>query len=415
MNTINNTKQRIIFEKLQNLAALENESNTQKFFSKTQDLKTSLNILTKKNQSNSLIQEKSDSYYTKNFENFRHFLTKRPINLLFSLDQFMFEFSKNKSQQQKSSEFQKLLKEQKKLTLFYGNLSTKEFKKIIHQALKYQGYFYRNFFSLLEKRLDVVLYRCGFAKTISGARQLIIHNKILLNNKVITIPSYSVQPGDCISVHQNFINSLSTNTVSSLNILLKKHRNPQKAIIYRILKQRINNNKIKKTQKSYKNVTSLVNLLLQNINIWVSKKNLFVSYQKKPLFIGLNNAFPLNKIFAKKQYFKQTQHKSNKLTKNQKKNNSIFQNLILKTVSLLRSQKLFKPFLIPVFKKQIFLKRFSSFINFKRNIKSLNFGGLKPLHLETSYRLLKTIYLYSPQRVKFPFYVNIDLLSRAFR
>lgn len=411
-NNLNYNKQKIILEKLEKLAISEKKSEIKYFFPQLDLSKRDQNLL-----SYNTVKERPNSYYTKNFENFKYYLMKKPINLLFSLDQFMFEFYKNKNQQKRSSEFQKLLKEQKKITLFYGNLSKKEFQKIVNQAKKYPGYFYRNFFSLIEKRLDIILYRCGFAKTICLARQLITHKKILINNKLTTIPSYNVQPGDCISVRPKYKDSISKNLLSYLNTWLRTRRSSKKTIIYRILKQRLGNSKIKKTKKSYRNVNSLISLLLQKINNNISKKNTFILLGKKPFFIGSKNLFFGKKRINRKQNFSQNKPISGNLKKYETKNNHIYHILISKLVSLMRSQKLFKPFLISVFKKQIFEKRFSynKFMNFERNNKFLKFGGLKPLHLETSYRVLKTIYLYSPQRIKFPFSINIDLLTRAFR
>lgn len=411
-NNLNYNKQKIILEKLEKLAISEKKSEIKYFFPQLDLSKRDQNLL-----SYNTVKERPNSYYTKNFENFKYYLMKKPINLLFSLDQFMFEFYKNKNQQKRSSEFQKLLKEQKKITLFYGNLSKKEFQKIVNQAKKYPGYFYRNFFSLIEKRLDIILYRCGFAKTICLARQLITHKKILINNKLTTIPSYNVQPGDCISVRPKYKDSISKNLLSYLNTWLRTRRSSKKTIIYRILKQRLGNSKIKKTKKSYRNVNSLISLLLQKINNNISKKNTFILLGKKPFFIGSKNLFFGKKRINRKQNFSQNKSISGNLKKYETKNNHIYHILISKLVSLMRSQKLFKPFLISVFKKQIFEKRFSynKFMNFERNNRFLKFGGLKPLHLETSYRVLKTIYLYSPQRIKFPFSINIDLLTRAFR
>src|SRR2546421_571993 len=96
------------------------------------------------------------------------------------------------------------------------NQNTKQYNKnnIFENTKNYPGYFYQNFFSLLEKRLDVVLYRCGFVKTISGAGQLIIHKKILVNDKIVTIPGYILQPGDCISVQSKNAETVSKNLIN---------------------------------------------------------------------------------------------------------------------------------------------------------------------------------------------------------
>ena len=68
-------------------------------------------------------------------------LVKKPINLLFSLDQFVFEFSKKTYQQKKTGEFFQQLKERKKLSLFYGHLSQKSLTKLFTKATQSKGFF----------------------------------------------------------------------------------------------------------------------------------------------------------------------------------------------------------------------------------------------------------------------------------
>ncbi len=57
-----------------------------------------------------------------------------------------------------------------------------------------------NFFSTLERRLDCILYRACFVTSLQGAKQLISHKKICINNNIISKPGYLVEPGDIISV-----------------------------------------------------------------------------------------------------------------------------------------------------------------------------------------------------------------------
>lgn len=104
-------------------------------------------------------------------------LIEKPINLLFSIDQFIFEFSKKTHQQRKAGDFFHQLKERKKLSLFYGHLTRKQIFNIFTKAKKNKGSFSKNILCLLEKRLDVVLYRSGLAKTIAESRQLVKHKK----------------------------------------------------------------------------------------------------------------------------------------------------------------------------------------------------------------------------------------------
>lgn len=145
-------------------------------------------------------------------------LVKKPINLLFSLDQFLFEFSKKTYQQKKTGEFFQQLKERKKLSLFYGHLSQKSLAKLFHEARESKGFFSKNVLCLLERRLDVVLYRSGFTQTIAESRQCIAHKKVTLNGKLVTFPSFQLEPGDILSLvptrktklHDHLLHSLQT-------------------------------------------------------------------------------------------------------------------------------------------------------------------------------------------------------------
>ena len=127
-------------------------------------------------------------------------IIKKPLNLLFSMDQFLFEFSKKKYQQKKTGEFLQQLKERKKLSFFYGSLTRKQLVNLFKKAKKFKGSFSATVFSLLERRLDLVLYRSGITRTVVEARQLIKHKKIKVNNNFINIPSFAVNPGDFISM-----------------------------------------------------------------------------------------------------------------------------------------------------------------------------------------------------------------------
>jgi small subunit ribosomal protein S4 len=75
----------------------------------------------------------------------------------------------------------------------------RQFKRIFELAEKQAGITGENLLVLLERRLDNVVYRLGFADSRSQARQLVQHGHILLNNKKVDIPSTLVKEGDTIS------------------------------------------------------------------------------------------------------------------------------------------------------------------------------------------------------------------------
>lgn len=97
------------------------------------------------------------------------------------------------------SQYGRQLREKQKVKRLYGVLE-KQFRKYINQALKSRGNTGEKLLSLLERRLDNVIFRLGFAPTRPGARQLVSHGHVLVNGKKVTIPSYQVRPGEIISL-----------------------------------------------------------------------------------------------------------------------------------------------------------------------------------------------------------------------
>ena len=91
------------------------------------------------------------------------------------------------------------LKEKQKIKIMYGLLE-KQFRANFAKAEKMKGETGTNLMQLLERRLDNVVYRIGFASTRSQARQLVNHAHFLVNNSKVNIPSFLVKPGDTIKV-----------------------------------------------------------------------------------------------------------------------------------------------------------------------------------------------------------------------
>jgi small subunit ribosomal protein S4 len=81
-------------------------------------------------------------------------------------------------------------------------LSEKQFRGYLEKAMKQPGVAGENLIRLLERRLDNLVYRMGFAPTRLAARQLLVHGHILVNNHKVTAPSYQTRPGDIISVKE---------------------------------------------------------------------------------------------------------------------------------------------------------------------------------------------------------------------
>ncbi len=107
-----------------------------------------------------------------------------------------------KKRQRKQSDYALQLNEKQKLRLLYG-LNERQFKNLFKKAANTKGVTGDNFFRLLESRLDNIVYRLGLAKTRRGARQIVNHGHIMVNDQKVDIPSYSVKPGDVIKVKEN--------------------------------------------------------------------------------------------------------------------------------------------------------------------------------------------------------------------
>lgn len=93
------------------------------------------------------------------------------------------------------------LREKQKLRRIYGVLE-KKFRAYYAEAARIKGSTGENLLTLLESRLDNVVYRMGFAVTRAEARQLVSHKSIKVNGSIVNIPSYNVNPGDTIEVRE---------------------------------------------------------------------------------------------------------------------------------------------------------------------------------------------------------------------
>ncbi|PID57132.1 MAG: 30S ribosomal protein S4 [Ignavibacteriae bacterium] len=99
------------------------------------------------------------------------------------------------------SDYGTQLKEKQKLKIMYG-LFEKQFRNIFKKADKMRGITGDNLIQLLERRLDNTVYRLGLAMSRAQARQLVSHRHFTVNNKIVNIPSYTLKPGDVISVRE---------------------------------------------------------------------------------------------------------------------------------------------------------------------------------------------------------------------
>ena len=93
------------------------------------------------------------------------------------------------------------LREKQKVRRIYGVLE-KQFRNYYTDAARIKGNTGENLLQLLEKSLDNVVYRMGFASTRAEARQLVSHKSIVVNGQVVNIPSFTVKADDVVSVRE---------------------------------------------------------------------------------------------------------------------------------------------------------------------------------------------------------------------
>lgn len=101
----------------------------------------------------------------------------------------------------KFTEYGIRLREKQKVRRLYGVLEN-QFRRYFAEADRIKGVTGQNLLQLLERRLDNVAYRLGFARTRTEARQLVRHRHLLVNDKIVNIPSYVVKPGDKVTIRE---------------------------------------------------------------------------------------------------------------------------------------------------------------------------------------------------------------------
>ena len=104
-----------------------------------------------------------------------------------------------KRSSRKVSEYGVQLREKQKAKFIYGVLE-KPFRNYYEKADRMEGMTGENLMRLLEMRLDNVIFRLGFARTRREARQIVDHRHVLVNGKLVNIPSYQVKAGDKVEI-----------------------------------------------------------------------------------------------------------------------------------------------------------------------------------------------------------------------
>jgi small subunit ribosomal protein S4 len=99
----------------------------------------------------------------------------------------------------RTSDYGKQLREKQKVKRMYGMLE-RQFRRYFAKAAGQKGNTGESLLQLLESRLDNVVYRMGFGSTRAEARQLVSHCAVLVNGRVVNIPSAQVRPNDVVAI-----------------------------------------------------------------------------------------------------------------------------------------------------------------------------------------------------------------------
>nr|YP_009162879.1 ribosomal protein S4 [Rheum palmatum]YP_009326115.1 ribosomal protein S4 [Oxyria sinensis]YP_009739613.1 ribosomal protein S4 [Rheum nobile]YP_009939231.1 ribosomal protein S4 [Rumex hastatus]YP_010187790.1 ribosomal protein S4 [Rheum pumilum]YP_010193964.1 ribosomal protein S4 [Rheum officinale]YP_010258412.1 ribosomal protein S4 [Rheum rhabarbarum]YP_010284282.1 ribosomal protein S4 [Persicaria runcinata]YP_010372232.1 ribosomal protein S4 [Rheum delavayi]YP_010499686.1 ribosomal prot len=147
---------------------------------------------------------------------------------------------RNPSRSGKRSQYRIRLEEKQKLRFHYG-ITERQLLKYFRIARKAKGSTGQVLLQLLEMRLDNILFRLGMSPTIPGARQLVNHRHILVNGRIVDIPSYRCKPNDIVMARdkqkskalvQNYLDSSHS---EELPKHLTLHPFPYKGVVNQII------------------------------------------------------------------------------------------------------------------------------------------------------------------------------------
>lgn len=102
----------------------------------------------------------------------------------------------------KISDFGTQLRAKQQLRGYYGNINEKQFRRIYGEAVQARGDTSEQLIGLLERRLDIVVYRMLFVPTVFAARQLVSHGHVMVNSRRVNVPSYRLREGDEVEIRQ---------------------------------------------------------------------------------------------------------------------------------------------------------------------------------------------------------------------
>jgi ribosomal protein S4 len=395
-----------------------------------------------------------------------HSQTTKNINFLFSSDQFQyhtknqshnsFRFKNQPNSIARPKEFNEIYNTHKKLSLFYGYFSTQKIKNLITKAKQYPGYFSKNFFALLEQRLDIALYRSGLVPSIMAARQVCAHGKVRVNSQVCTKSNTALKPGDIITLKTNQLNNktieLKNELIRVLNLTKNSNNNSKKyynrtvknIIIGSSVISIIANTKIKTQNKLRFNI--LLKLLLSSLrsrlanqskNAFLLKHNSLVNSTKTihTVLLKLKTTKKPKVLYTLRNIQFRAYKNRKKFTKISNSNTQIkrlfstttktnIKDIVLTQLNNTNPQiqkklknNIIFHFLVQYCQSSLLRKKNIIYALIKNRNQILNKSQLfkrseKPTHLEVSSKTNTFVYLFAPQRIKLPFIVDIDILKK---
>jgi small subunit ribosomal protein S4 len=125
------------------------------------------------------------------------------------------------TKRRKSSGYGQQLAAKQKLKGYYGNITERQFHRFYQEAARRRGDTAENMVGLLERRLDMVVYRLNFVPTVFAARQFVNHGHVAVNGQRVTIASYLVREGDTVEVREKSRN---------LALVLESIQQPQRDV-----------------------------------------------------------------------------------------------------------------------------------------------------------------------------------------
>ena len=317
------------------------------------------------------------------------------------------ESALSRQQEKRFSAFLLQLMERKKLRILYGNLSNREANTLIVRAIKGRGRFSDILFRLLESRLDVVLCKIGFFPTIPFARQWICHGKVLVNNKIITLANYLLQPGDVISIpqaYQHLVHNCISQKVGLLSLCLWQGSGSQSqhadqedysSLLPSSKKKQVANNLI--PSKQAVNSSAKINFL---IFPWLE-------HLRSSEGTSLNYRTVSTEFLGKKQGGANPSISTGRHREAEKAED-------LKNAHLDLKQLVGDFAALPTYRNDKKKSRLAGWqLDQKLARNKLRAFSLKLPHVEVSYRLLKAVYLYPSQRVVFPAIVDIEKILNS--